>query len=256
MAALDAAQHIDAIEVAGALLARAASHASPDARVPSCPDWDMRELVRHQGGIHRWATSIVATPRTEFWNVDLPEVVGEWPDDSGLVAWFEAGCRDLVDALRAAPDDLACWTFLAAPSPKQMWARRQAHETTIHRVDAELAASVSVSAVPADLAADGVDELLSCFVPRSRTRLRSDAEQTLAVVAGDVGEAWVLTIGPEGVTTQRASDAGSAADCTVAGSAEDLYLALWNRAVAGGLDVAGDPTVFGLFADAVHIRWS
>lgn len=33
-----------------------------------------------------------------------------------------------------------CWTFLDAPSPLAFWARRQAHETAIHRADAQLAA--------------------------------------------------------------------------------------------------------------------
>ena len=59
-----------------------------------------------------------------------------WPAGS------RQGCADLVAALAAAPDDLECWTFLPAPSPRAMWARRQAHETAIHRVDAELAAGL------------------------------------------------------------------------------------------------------------------
>ncbi len=39
-----------------------------------------------------------------------------------------------------------------------------AQETVIHRVDAELGAGASIAPIPADLAADGIDELLVAFV--------------------------------------------------------------------------------------------
>jgi uncharacterized protein (TIGR03083 family) len=252
---VDSARHIEAVEQAGGLLASAASRVPRDSRVPTCPDWDMGELVRHQGGVHRWATGVVATPHTEFWDVGLDEVVGTWPDDDELVSWFEAGCRDLVAALRDAPDDLQCWTFLAAPTPKAMWARRQAHETTIHRVDAELAASSAVTPIDPALAADGVDELLACFITRRGSKLRAERGQTLAVQATDVDDRWVVAIGPDEPVTERHSEA--AADCTIAGRAQDLYLTLWSRAVASdaGVSVAGDEAVFALFCDAVHVRW-
>src|SRR5207248_3102791 len=116
--------HIEAIEEAGELLVAAAWRAGLDTPVPTCPEWDVRQLVRHQGGVHRWATGIVTTPRTEPWIVDLPEVVGTWPEDDDLLPWLTSGCRALADALRDAPADLACWAFLDAPSPKAMWARR------------------------------------------------------------------------------------------------------------------------------------
>src|SRR5258708_19732096 len=44
------------------------------------------------------------------------------------------------------------------------WIRDMAQETVIHRVDAELAAAEPLAAIPGDLAADGIDELLVAFV--------------------------------------------------------------------------------------------
>jgi hypothetical protein len=41
--------------------------------------------------VHRWATGIVGTPQTEPWQAELDEVVGSWPDDSDLIAWFDEG---------------------------------------------------------------------------------------------------------------------------------------------------------------------
>ena len=106
----------------------------------------MRDLVRHMGGVHRWATGYVAGRRTEPRGVGLEEVGGHlagrrrsWPPGSstGAPTSWRAG--------RAHPTTCECWTFLPAPSPLAMWARRQAHETAIHRVDAELAAGIAVT---------------------------------------------------------------------------------------------------------------
>jgi hypothetical protein len=77
------------------------------------------------------------------------------------------------------------------------------------------------------------------------------------VRCSDTDAAWVLHIGPEGVTTATGhAPAGKGADCSVRGAAADLYLALWNRAGAEGLLVEGDADVLGLFLDTVHVRWS
>ena len=36
------------------------SHAAgPDAPVPTCPGWTVRDLLAHQGMVHRWATAVV-----------------------------------------------------------------------------------------------------------------------------------------------------------------------------------------------------
>jgi uncharacterized protein (TIGR03083 family) len=267
---VEVASHVEVLRLEGERMAEAAAAAGPAAPVPTCPEWVVRDLVRHTGGIHRWATGIVATPRTEVWAVGLDEVVGTWSSDGELIQWFRAGHADLLTALEAAPADLECWTFLRGTSPLAHWARRQAHETTIHRVDAERAAGSALSPIAAAMAADGVDELLCGFVPRRSTKLRSETPSVLRVRTsdgdGDGGSTWVLRIDPDGVTATRvgaAADhddeegAGSAAaelSCTVSGTAEDLYLALWNRGDRDALTTEGDEAVLALFLDSVHVR--
>jgi uncharacterized protein (TIGR03083 family) len=174
-----------------------------------------------------------------------------------LEPWLREGSTGLVAALEAAPADLECWTFLPAPSPRAMWARRQAHETAVHRVDAEQAAGRApeqLSPLRPAFAADGVDELLRCFVPRRRTGLQADPPTSLLVRCTDEEAGWLLQIDGEGVTTSSALDAD--ATCTVRGRAADLYLVLWNRRGPEALAVEGDAGVLGLFLDRVHIRWS
>ncbi len=254
---MEVTAHIEALRREGELLAVAVDATDPGAAVPTCPEWTMRDLVRHLGGVHRWATGYVAEGRTEVWGVGLDDVVGTWPEDAALADWLRQGCAVLADALAAAPDDLRCWTFLPAPSPRAMWARRQAHETAIHRVDAQLTARTALGPFGPAFAADGVDELLTCFVPRRSTKLAADVPASFAVQCTDADAAWVVSIGPRGVTTSAGPvPVGSAADCSVRGTAADLYLALWNRAGPEGLAVDGDGDVLGLFLDTVHVRWS
>jgi uncharacterized protein (TIGR03083 family) len=249
-------EHIDALQAHGDAMAAAADAAGLDAPVPSCPDWVVRDLVRHTGGVHRWATGIVSGPRTEPWRVDLTEVVGSWPTDQDLLGWFSDGHSALVAALSSADPQLRCWAFLAAPSPLAMWARRQAHETAIHRADAELAAGQIPATCSAEFAADGVDELVSCFITRRGGELRADPARTLRLLCTDAAGDWLVRIGPDGVDTQSVQDGdGTEADCQMSGHASDLYLSLWNRRAGQPPLVDGDRAVAALFSDKVRVRW-
>lgn len=236
----------------GARFVDAIERGEPGATVPSCPEWTLRELVHHTGGIHRWATRLVSERRTEPIDEELEAIAGGWPADEDLAPWFRAGHTLLVDALRSAPADVECWAFLRAASPLEFWVRRQLHETTIHRVDAELA-SGAVSAVDVAHAADGIDELLTGFLPRRSSRLKPDTTKTIAVQPTDADEAWLVTAGPEGATTERVR---GDADVVVRGAATDLYLLVWNRRSLDGLEVSGDESLLDLWRSSVQVRWS
>jgi uncharacterized protein (TIGR03083 family) len=254
---MDVDEHLEILQSDGVRLADAAAAARPDDTVPSCPDWVVRDLVQHQGAVHRWATGSLQQRWEKPWTIPMEEVVGTWPDDADLVGWFREGHAGLVDALQSAPDDLECWSFMPAPSPRAFWARRQAHETAIHRVDAELAAGRALSAETPAFGADGLDELLAGFAPRRPERLATEDPVTLAVACSDVDAAWVIRTDPEGATIEAVSgDAvgGTGTDCTVRGGAVDLYYALWHRTGSVGLDFEGDAAAFGRFLDLVHIR--
>lgn len=248
-------EHIEALELEGERLAVAADAAGVDAKVPTCPDWVVRDLVRHQGGVHRWAMTVVRDARPDPVDQELEDLVGGWPPDTELIPWFREGYRDLVDVLRAAPADLECFTFLKAPSPLAMWARRQAHETAIHRVDAEAALGAGITPHDAALASDGVDELLHRFATRpKRRRYRLDPARTLDVRASDTGAAWSMEIGPERIVTT--DGVSSSADLTVTGAAPDLYLWLWNRGGTEPLEAVGDRSMLAGWREFMQIRWS
>jgi uncharacterized protein (TIGR03083 family) len=246
-------EHIDALQREGRLLAAAATRTELDAPIPTCPDWRMRDLVRHVGGVHRWATGYVGDRRTEVWDVDLDDIVGTWPADLDLIDWFREGHTRLVHTLASAPPDLDCFTFLAAPSPLAMWARRQAHETAMHRVDAESPGS-TITKFPPTFAADGVDELLSCFItrPRPRRAPKVSSPRSIQVHTTDTGDDWHIQIGLEDVVTSSRS---SPADCTITAAAGDLYLFLWNRRSDAGISVDGDRDLLAMWRKDFQIRW-
>ena len=181
--------------------------------------------------------------------------MGVGPEDTELAAWLRQGCAALVAALSAAPADLECWSFLPAPSPLAMWARRQAHETAIHRVDAELAAGSTVSPFAPPFAADGVDELLtaSCrAAPPSCGPKSPPPWRCAAATSTPSGRCTSMTT----ASRPRTEPATTTAACTVTGAAGDLYLALWNRAGPDALVIDGDASVLDLFLDRVNVRWS
>jgi uncharacterized protein (TIGR03083 family) len=258
---MDVPTHIDALRVDGARLAAAAAHAGPDAPVPTCPEWAVRDLVHHQGAVHRWAAAYVSRGLTEPGAVDFAEASGPSPDDADLVEWFLTGHAALVAALVGASPDLRCWSFLPAPSPLAFWARRQAHETSIHCVDAELAAGTPLSPIASGFAADGVDELLVGFgSARGPRREDGDLAATVIVVrCTDEDYGWTVRHGPEGVvaaaTGMTGSDSGDddTPDCTVRGAAADLYLTLWRRASPDTLTVEGEGRAFELLVERARI---
>ena len=125
--------------------------------VPTCPDWTLRQLVTHVGRAHRWAAEIASTRSAEF--IPFRQVPdGRLPDDPAQHApWLRAGAARVVEAVRAAGSD-PVWAS-GGLRPASFWGRRMAHETAVHRADAEIAAGREVRFEP-DVAADAIDEWL------------------------------------------------------------------------------------------------
>ncbi|MFJ3705735.1 MULTISPECIES: maleylpyruvate isomerase family mycothiol-dependent enzyme [unclassified Streptomyces] len=239
-------EHMDVLAAEGLALASAAREAGTDALVPTCPDWRVRDLLRHTGMVHRWVTGMVVEESSTCHEAaDEPTLDGE-----ALFERFAEGHRLLVEALRAAPAGLECWTVFPARSPLAFWARRQAHETAIHRVDAESARGGTRTRIAAAHAEDGIDELLAGFHARDRSRVRTDSPRTLRIRAVDTDAVWTvrLSAGPP-LTVRGATGLDSSADCTLSGTAEQLYLALWNRLPLSSVDLEGDRSVARLWEE-------
>jgi uncharacterized protein (TIGR03083 family) len=274
---METAEHIGALAREGELLAAAAERADLVAEVPSCPGWQVRDLLRHISYVHRWAAGYVRDAvRERVPRLSEPELLRAGPADDELIDWFRAGHAALVETLFAAPPGLECWSFLAAPSAVAFWARRQAHETAIHRADAELVAGDPTEYDP-EFAADGIDELLTGFLGRGEQD-RSAASAVLRVRPADAGQEWHVWLAEGGrriVGTARGSSPASVsepgtrepgtggpaecvlAECVLAGPASALYLLLWNRCPpsAAGLRIDGDADLIQAWQAAMHVAW-
>jgi uncharacterized protein (TIGR03083 family) len=233
-------------------LADHALTAGLDAPVPTCPDWVVRDLLSHLGGVHRWATTIVGgalngNSREMF---GLPGARGSAPGDDALVDWVTAGASALATTLEAAQADLACWTFFGDLPPVVFWARRQAHETAIHTLDAVHATGGELG-YDTDIAADGIDELVGGFSSRFAKKLFSEPERTILIAPDNVVDRWFLRFSPDTIAVEPYE--GQPEQCSLTGSVQDIYRALWNR---GDYEmvVHGDADVFAWRRAAMAVK--
>jgi uncharacterized protein (TIGR03083 family) len=245
MPTLPAELYYAGIDASAASLAALVDCTDPELRIPTCPDWSLRQLATHVGRAHRWAAEIVRTRSEKFIEFSaVPD--GKLPaDPAGRGLWLTAGATSLTDTLREAQDALV-WTF-DEMAPAGFWARRMAHETSVHCADAQLAADDPVEMVP-ELAADAVDEwfeiLSSASGAEDIPRLAAlPLDQTLHVHATDqdlaVGSDWLITRAADGVHLTRGHGKGDAA---LSGRAGDLLLVLLGRRPANddSVQVSGD----------------
>lgn len=251
--------YVDALHTATSRLCEATAGLPDERAVPTCPGWSARQLIAHLGMVHRWAAGIVRGELNSS-NADAAtrsfDAEGLGVEDPG--AWLLSGADDLSRALREAADDLDRFFFLNdAPRAKLAWARRQCHETTIHAVDALSARlgripTAADAGIAAELAVDGIDELLRGFATRRRQTLGTPRPLAVVVDATDAERAWTLRLsdGPAGCDEGRTV---SQPDATISGTAARLYLGLWNR----GDEMAQDGIdAIGFWRDHMQIEWS
>ena len=199
----------------------------PDAPVPSCPDWTVRTVVDHVGGLHRWAEAIVrllSDRRIRGKELDLDTPT----DPDGWEAWLNDGLSKLVAALGSQDPDAEVWTW-GSDRHVRFWGRRMLFETTIHRVDLELARGMK-SEVEQGIAADGIDEFLDnlphavYFAPQVK-ELRGTGER-IRLHATDIDLRWTIELFRDGFDWHHSSDEPNV---RVEGSASDLLLFIYGR---------------------------
>ena len=221
-----------------AALLRAAAASSPQATVATCPGWTARDVVDHVGEVYAHKVAVLRLGRAP--------VEGEWPwapEDDSVFAWYDERLAELVRELDSRDGDDLSWTFIAADQTVGFWWRRMAHETAIHRVDAELAVGRAPCAHDELQAVDGVAELLGFAGDPSvldQPTSSIGANGTVMVDAG--GSRLLVTMSDAG---QSLAPAGSStiADAYIEAAAPDLYRWLWNRPPEGPITQDGNSAV-------------
>jgi uncharacterized protein (TIGR03083 family) len=223
--------YLDELGQQGRLLRESAHRSALQAAVPSCPGWTVSRLLEHVAKVHHWTSWLLAGgARDEFEFSPPPE--------ARLFEVYDAGLAEVLGRLRAAPDDLAVWTIAPAASATLFWARRTAHETAIHRVDANLAAGYGVEGFEPEFAADGIEELFTSSAAARFDRSGLSGDRTISLTPLDSNSSWTLSIGPDLLSCRPV--ALDDADLAVFGPASDLYRWVWNRAADDDVALRGD----------------
>jgi uncharacterized protein (TIGR03083 family) len=229
--------------------------------VPSCPGWNVGQLLRHLGRVQRWAAGVVRTraagPVPE--PADARELSAYAQEDPAVVGpWLAEGAADLAGALRAAAPDTPLWTPVPGGTAS-FYARRFTHEAAMHRADAALALGERYQ-LDTEVAIDGVDEWMQLgslpvhFEMQPQLRELLGPGRTLHLHATDTApEAaaeWLVDLTGDAITWRRAHEKAAVA---VRGPVTGLLLVIYKRrpARSPGIEVIGDEKLLDFWLERV-----
>lgn len=247
---MDRAAYLSLLEADGQLLLTAAQE-QLDRPVPPCPGWVVRDVVQHTAEVYEHKITCIELrgERPEPWPPP-------WPDDRDPLEWFADAHRRMVETLQSIDPDAPSWTWWPPDQRAGFWVRRMAQETAIHRVDVQSAAG-AIGPVAADLAVDGIDEVLAMMLAGDWSdEPQPGSTGTIAVDAG--GQRWWVELAVEQVTVEQviveqltteqvtaegrnADRAAREPDARVSGDPSDVLLWLWGRAGDAAVTITGDP---------------
>jgi uncharacterized protein (TIGR03083 family) len=149
-----------------------------NAKVPSCPGWTVSDLVRHVGEVYLHKATVM---QTGAW----PE---PWPPSTTAIedpiALLDRAYGAVTHEFSRRGDSDRALTWHQPDQTVKFWIRRMAHESVIHRLDAELAHDVESAPIADDLALDGIDEILQVMVGYCSHTWREELADLLSTAKG------------------------------------------------------------------------
>ncbi|MDP9445372.1 MAG: maleylpyruvate isomerase family mycothiol-dependent enzyme [Actinomycetota bacterium] len=209
------------------------------APVPPCPGWTLGDVLAH--------TAEVYLHKVEAMRIGArPD---PWPPadiaDREPRALFTEASTALLHELETRDPDAPTWTWHAADQRVRFWHRRMAQETAVHRVDAELATG-QAAPIDADLATDGVDEVLRLMLDGPWwASYETSAPVDARVRVESAGRAWTATCSAREVDISAGDDGPVAA--TVRGEPHHVLLWLWGRVGDHAVRLDGDAEAVAAF---------
>jgi uncharacterized protein (TIGR03083 family) len=200
--------------------------------VPSCPEWTVRTLVEHVAVVylHKAAcTRLQANPKP--WPPETP------PGDP--VDWLVSARDDMLDLFASLGPEAPSATWEPDDQTVGFWLRRMSFESTVHRVDVELALDARTP-VSSALAPDGIDEVLDIVLAGDWSDSpQPGASHQVRLRAGS--RVWLVSLSTEAVTVDHEPGPAGSDEGLVLGTAEDLLLWLWRRPPLGTVSTEGNP---------------
>jgi uncharacterized protein (TIGR03083 family) len=240
---VDVVEYTEAIRSDGEALADAAL-VDMSASVTACPGWNLADLVWHTGEVHSFWCQIAERRLRDRNDAHEPDR----PEDSELVEWYRTGLSHLVKVLGEADPTTSVYSW----SPQKNIAfiqRRMAHETAVHRWDAEAAAG-KAQPVESALAVHGIDEFLDFFMPDALEGTEPP-DKSVHMHCTDAPGEWLVSFIDGDARVERVHGKGDAA---VRGTASDLLLLMWRRIPAQDVEVIGDTSALDTFLARTNLN--
>ena len=195
--------------------------------VPSCPGWSTNDLAKHMGRVYLGQAYVVETGV----KAEAKELLAAYPRTENVLEFMGWGFSAIIKALDVSRPERKTWSWHHSDNTVDFWFRRMAHETVIHRIDAELACG-SVTTIAEELALDGVDEVLD-FLPLLGS-WESAPNQAFGIVSisalGSKRDThWDIEFTADKATVVKAEGVNPLARLKVSGTPEAMDLYLWGR---------------------------
>ncbi len=207
------------------LLAAAIPKAPVD--VPSCPGWSTKDLAKHMAHVYLGQAYVVETGS----KAENKEHLAPYPRTEDFMEFMSWGFDAITKALEINRPERPTWSWHHSAHTVDFWFRRMAHETVIHRIDAEQAVG-TVSKIDEALALDGVDEVLD-FLPLMGywPEVPNVDFGIVSIVATTKSgsQVWDLNFTDKAATVSAADHVNTSARLVISGDAEAMDLYLWGR---------------------------
>jgi uncharacterized protein (TIGR03083 family) len=242
------ARYLALVRADADLLADTAASLDLDAPVPPCPGWTVRDAVLHTAQVY--LHKIACTREGGQPDPWPPE---PWPPaeaSADPVAFFRWTQAELLAELGSRDPASPSATWWPLDQTVGFWCRRMAQETAVHRADVESAAG-PITPVDADLALDGVDEVLELMLAGDWSDVtpeewgavdpQAGAGRPIDLIAGD--RRWRVLAHPDRVDVgglRGKPIEGPPADLSVTGEPSDLLLWVWGRLPDSVVALDGD----------------
>lgn len=232
------------------------SATDPGARVPTCPDWTVRDLLQHLTEVHGFWAAVIGDRLTGAAISEFEQKRPALPDDPVQLQELRGeATSELLKALNGREPSEPAWSWFAPDQTVDFTWRMQTHETIMHRVDAELAAGLPNSPIDPEIAADGIGHVVDVMWAWAPADIVRTVTGIVEIRASDTGRSWLVntirwsgTAWGQTFTGQPGCervDVGEP-DATISGTAEDLDLLVWTRADRN-IARSGDPIVLSEF---------
>lgn len=195
--------------------------------VPGCPGWTTKDLAKHMAHVYLGQAFVVETGS----KAENKEHLAPYPRTEDFMEFMSWGFAAITKALDINRPERPTWSWHHSDHSVDFWFRRMAHETVIHRIDAEQAIG-TISKIDEALALDGVDEVLD-FLPLmgSWPEVPNVDFGIVSIVAltKNVSKVWDLHFTDQAATVSASDQPNPAARLVISGDAEAMDLYLWGR---------------------------